>query len=111
LLKDEFEHFWEYAYPGAATKFLKGWMTRALKSRLEPIRKFVGTVRQYQEHILPYIETHLTNARAEGINRIIGIVKNRASGFETYEALTDMIYLTVGDLDIPAQIPARFHTI
>jgi transposase len=111
LLKDDFEHFWEYAYPGAATKFLKRWMTRALKSRLEPIRRFVRTVREYQEHILPYIETGLTNAKAEGINRIIGIVKNRASGFETCQALTDMIYLTVGDLDIPAQIPARFHTI
>jgi transposase len=111
LLKDEFEHFWEYAYPGSAEKFLKRWMTRALKSRLEPIRRFVRTVREYQEHILPYIETGLTNAKAEGINRIIGIVKNRASGFETCQALTDMIYLTVGDLDIPAQIPARFHTI
>ena len=34
-----------------------------------------------------------------------------ASGFETCQALTDMIYLTVGDLDIPNQIPERFHTL
>lgn len=111
LLKDEFEHFWEYAYVGAAESFLRKWSTRALKSRLEPMREFVGTLRKYQEHILPFIETGLTNARAEGINRIIGIIKNRASGFETLKALSDMIFLVVGDLDIPGQIPARFHTV
>lgn len=111
LLKDEFEHFWEYAYPGAAESFLRKWSTRALKSRLKPMRDFVGTLRKYQPYILPFIETGLTNAKAEGINRIVGLIKNRASGFKTLRALADMIFLTVGDLDIPAQIPARFHTI
>jgi len=53
----------------------------------------------------------LTNAIAEGLNRIIKIVKNRASGFRNLEAFIDMIFLTVGDLDIPAQIPEKFRTI
>lgn len=111
LLKDEFEHFWEYAYTGSAESFLRRWTTKALKSRLEPLRKFVATLRKLQQHILPFIETRLTNAKAEGINRILKIVKNRASGFRNLEAFSDMIYLTIGDLDIPNQIPARFHTV
>jgi len=111
LLKDEFEHFWGYSYTGSAESFLKKWSTRALKSRLKPLRKFVETLREHQKHILPYIKTHLTNAKGEGINRILRIVKNRASGFKSLEAFSDMIYLTIGDLDIPNQIPARFHTI
>ncbi len=53
----------------------------------------------------------LTNAAAEGLNRIIRMVKNRASGFKTLDAFADLIYLCVGDLDIPAQIPARFRTV
>jgi hypothetical protein len=53
----------------------------------------------------------LTNAIAEGLNRIIKIVKNRASGFRSLEAFTDIIFLTVGDVDIPAQIPKDFRTI
>lgn len=54
-------------------------MTTALKSRLEPIRKFVHTIRKHIDRILPYIDSRLTNAIAEGLNRIIKIVKNRDS--------------------------------
>ena len=111
VLKDEFEHFWEYAYTGSAESFLRKWTTKALKSRLLPIRKFVATLRKLQQHILPFIETRLTNAKAEGINRILKIVKNRASGFRNLEAFTDIIYLTIGVLDIPNQIPTRFQTV
>lgn len=111
VLKDEFEQFWQYKALWAAQRFLKGWMTTALKSRLEPIRKFVATLRRNLHRILPFIETRLTNATAEGLNRIIRMTKNRASGYRTLDAFTDMILLTVGDVDIPAQIPARFRSI
>ena len=53
----------------------------------------------------------MINAMAEGLNRIIKIIKNRASGFLSLKAFTDMIYLTVGDLDILAQIPVKFRVI
>ena len=111
VLKDEFDHFWDYKAPWAAERFLKRWMTTALKSRLEPIRKFVQTIKKHMHRIITFIECRLTNAVAEGLNRIIKIVKNRASGFRSLKAFTDMIYLTVGDLDIPAQIPVKFRTI
>jgi transposase len=110
-LKDEFEQFWDYKARWAAQRFLKRWTTVALKSRLEPLRKFVFTVRKHTEGILGFVDTRLTNAVAEGLNRIVRIVKNRASGFRTLDAFADMIFLCVGDLDIPAQIPARFRTL
>ena len=56
-------------------------------------------------------DSGLTNATAEGINRILRMVNNRASGFRSAEAFIDLIYLTAGDVDIPAQIPARFRTL
>ena len=111
VLKDEFEQFWNYKSPSAAERFLKGWMTTALKSRLEPVRDFVKTLRKHFHRILTFIGSRITNAIAEGLNRIVKIVKNRASGFRTFEAFTDLIYLTVGDVDIPAQIPSVFRTI
>lgn len=110
-LKDEFEQLWNYRSPSAAARFLKRWCTAALRSRLEPLRKFVATVRRHQAGILAFVTTRVTNAVAEGINRIVKIVKNRASGYRRLEPFTDMIYLTVGDLDIPAQIPAKFRAI
>jgi len=110
-LKDEFEQFWEYRVPWAAERFIKRWMTSALRSRLGPLRKFVNTLRNHYAGVLAFIGSRLTNAISEGLNRVIKIVKNRASGFRNLNAFTDMIFLTVGDVDIPAQIPAKFHTL
>ena len=111
ILKDEFEQFWDYKASWAAERFLKRWTTTALKSRLKPIRDFVKTIREHWHRIIPFIESRITNAIAEGLNRIIKIVKNRASGFRTLQAFTDMIFLSVGDVDIPAQIPEDFRTL
>ena len=111
ILKDEFEQFWDYKAPWAAERFLKRWTTTALKSRLEPLRDFVKTVREHWHRIIPFIESRITNAIAEGLNRIIKIVKNRASGFRTLQAFTDMIFLAVGDVDLPAQISEDFRTL
>jgi transposase len=111
VLKDEFEKFWDLSSTEKAETFLKKWGTTALKSRLEPIRKFVRTIRKHLHRILPYVETRLTNSISEGINRIIKIIKNRASGFRSFQAFTDIIFLVIGDVDIPRQIPANFHTL
>jgi transposase len=110
VLKDEFEAFWEYAYTQSAESFFNGWITAALKSRLQPMKEFALMLRRHAVHILPFVKTKLTNAISEGINRIIKIVKNRASGFANLSAFTDMIFLTVGDVDIPAQISEEFRT-
>ena len=47
----------------------------------------------------------------EGINRLLKIVKNRASGFRGPEPFADLIFLTVGDLDIPTHIPSDLRTL
>ena len=111
VLKDEFNQFWDYKTQRGAKRFLKRWTTTALKSRLAPLRKFVYTIRKYTDNILTFIDSRLTNATAEGLNRIIRMVKNRASGFRTVNAFIDLIYLTIGDVDIPAQIPNKFHAL
>jgi len=110
-LKDEFEQLWDYKAPWAAKRFLKTWTTAAMRSRLEPLKKFVRTVRKHADGILAFVETHLTNAVAEGLNRIARMVKNRASGFRDLNPFADMIFLCGGDVDIPAQIPPRFRTL
>lgn len=111
VLSDEFEQFWDFKDQKEAGNFLDSWCQTAMRSRLEPIKKFVETVRKHRHRLLPFVENRLSNAIAEGLNRIIKIVKNRASGFRTLDAFSDMIFLTVGDVDIPGQIPARFRTL
>jgi transposase len=111
VLKDEFEHFWNYSYRGAAEKFLRRWITAALRSRIPSLRQFVTTLRNHFDNILAFVDRNLTNAVGEGLNRIVKIVKNRASGYRSLESFADMIYLTIGDLDIPAQIPSHLRTL
>lgn len=111
ILKDEFERVWHFTYPGAARQFLKRWMTAALRSRLPSLKRFVTTVRNHFDNILSFIERPLTNAVGEGINRLLKIVKNRASGFRGLEPFADLIFLTIGDLDIPAHIPSDLRTL
>jgi transposase len=111
VLKDEFENFWEYGARWAAQRFVKQWSTAALKSRLQPIRNFVNMLRKHLHRILPFIDKPITNAKAEGLNRIIRLVKNRASGFRSLPPFIDMIFLTIGDLDLPGQIPTKFRTL
>lgn len=111
VLKDEFEHFWNYSYRGAAEKFLRRWSTAALRSRIPSLRQFVTTLRNHFDNILAFVDRNLTNAVGEGLNRIVKIVKNRASGYRSLESFADMIYLTIGDLDIPAQIPSHLRTL
>ena len=111
VLKDEFEHFWDYRYPASAKKFLRRWMTAALRSRLPTMRTFVGTLRTHLVHILAFIDRPLTNAVGEGLNRMIKIVKNRASGYRHLDYFADMIYLTVGDLDIPVPTENLIRTV
>ena len=74
-LKDEFEQLWTFNAPWAALRFFKRWTTSALRSRLEPLRRFVATARRHQAGILAFVETRVTNAVAEGLNRIVKIVK------------------------------------
>lgn len=110
VLKDEFNLVWEYSYRGSAEKSLKGWCTSALRSRLEPLRKFVATVRRHQDRILGFIGNGTTNAIAEGINRVIRQMKNWASGFRNIDHFMNLIFLRKGDLDIAEQI-APTHQI
>ena len=33
LLKEDFQNFWEYSYPGCAGRFLDAWCFRAMRSK------------------------------------------------------------------------------
>lgn len=110
VLKDEFERFWNYKATWAADSFLNRWTSAVMRSRLEPIKKFARTIQNHKDNILSFINTRLTNATGEGINRIIRMIKNRASGFRSFEAFSDMIYLVLGDVDIEKQISAKTCT-
>ncbi len=40
LLKDDLKHVWDYTYPGATTRFFAEWYHRAIRSRIDPLKRF-----------------------------------------------------------------------
>jgi transposase len=69
------------------------------------------TVKALNETVVSFIDTQVTNAIAEGINRVVGMANNRASGYRHLDAFSDMIYLAAGDPDLPEQIPKWLRTL
>jgi len=78
-----------------------------IRSRLESIKKFNKTIPRNKIRLLQFVENRLANAAAEGFNRTIKFVKNRASGFRNLDAFSGFIYLAVRDLNIAEQIPVK----
>ncbi len=52
-------------------------MTARLRTRIECLRPFVGTLRRHVDPIVSSIDRPLTNAVGEEINRVVRLVKNR----------------------------------
>ncbi len=70
LLKESFQGFWQYTYAGSANKYLRLWCNRAMRSRLEPMKKFVRTVRRHEELMMNWFKAKKAyfSGVVEGLN-------------------------------------------
>jgi len=94
--------------PQEAIEGLKWWCTWVMRSRLEPMKKVVKSIRQHWEGIVAYLETRLTNGPAEAINGIIQTAKRTARGFRSFEYFQTIIYLIGSKLSfdhLPCPVP------
>ena len=94
-LQDIYETCTDRAAAESRLKKLCSWLMR---SRLEPMKKFCGTLKNHWDEILNYFDNRFTNAVLEGTNSVIQNIKTRARGFRNDEYLKAMIYLILGDL-------------
>jgi transposase len=83
----------------AAEAAIKKWLSWAVRSRLEPIKRFAKTVKNHWAGILRYFESRLTSGAMEGINSRIQEIKRRARGFRNINNFIAMIYLEAANLD------------
>ena len=67
-LKEQFRHFWDYAYQGVAQKFFARWFWRATHSRLKPMAAAAKLIQRYLPNVLTYLRHRLTNAGLEAVN-------------------------------------------
>lgn len=85
LLKEDLKHLWEYKYPAAARRFWKQWYSRAIRSRIEPLKKFAKRLKDYLPGILAHARWPLHTSVLEGVNNKIKVIKRMAYGFRDDE--------------------------
>ena len=102
-LKECFQHFWHYKSPAWAGAFLDYWCWRALRSRLEPMKKVARMLRSHEELLLNWFKAkgEISSGAVEGLNNKIRVVTRRSYGFRTYEAMEIALYHTLGRLPEP----------
>ena len=67
-------------------------MRSAMRSRLEPFKQFVRTLRAYLDGILAWTKQRVSNGAVEGTNNKIKSISHRSFGFRTAENFIAAIY-------------------
>ncbi len=83
LLVEDFDQpFWTCKSPAWADRFLDAWCTRALRSRIEPIKKVANAARSHAPLILNYFRAkkQLNSGMVEGLNNKLKRVTRKSYG-------------------------------
>lgn len=103
LMKEDFQRFWEYWSPSWAGKFLDQWCTRAMRSKIEPMKKAARTLRDKRELILNWFraEGQISAGIVEGFNNKLKLITRKSYGFRTQQAYETALYHNLGALPEP----------
>jgi transposase len=85
VLKEDLKHLWDYCLPGAALRFFHQWYSRAIRSRIGPLKTFARRLKTYLPGILAHCRWPLHTSFLEGINNKIKVIKRMAYGFRDDE--------------------------
>lgn len=80
-----------------------------MHSKIDPLKKFVGTLRNHRELLLNYFRAKKAFSRGvvEGLNNKAKVTMRKAYGYKTYEMLELSLYHVLGKLPEP-QLNHRF---
>lgn len=98
LLKDDFMDLYTYRREGWAKRFLHGWLRRAMRSKLEPIKRVARMIRRHKDGVLGWITWQISNGRLEGMNNRIRLLSHRSFGLHSADALIQLVYLCCGGI-------------
>jgi transposase len=103
LLKESFQLFWTYETVHWATWFLRKWCARAMRSKLDPIKKFARSIRDHEDLILNWFRANkeLSCGVVEGMNRKANLITRRSYGFREFDTLQLVLYHILGKLPEP----------
>lgn len=99
-LKEAFQRFWDYKYPGWARPYLTQWLRWASRSRLKPFTRFARMIMDHVDGILAWTQLRVSNAALEGMNNKVKVVSHRAYGFRKVDTYITAIWHSCADLPL-----------
>ena len=81
VLKDDLKSLWDYRLMPWAAQFFREWYARAIRSRIEPLKRFARRLREKIGGVLSHCTYPLHTSLLEGINNKIKVIKRMAYGF------------------------------
>jgi transposase len=103
LLKEAFQQLWDYNSPTWAAKFLDEWCRQVMRSRIEPMKKIAGSMREHRELIINYFRAQklFSSGVVEGLNNKAKVKVRKSYGFRTFRCLELALYHSLGKLPEP----------
>ena len=81
VLKDDLKQTWRYRSKAWAEKWLAGWNQRAMKTSIEPLKKFARKLKRHLPGILAHCRFKIHTGLLEGMNNKIKVIKRVSYGF------------------------------
>jgi len=87
LMREDLQRVWQYSRPKWAGKFLDQWCVRAMRSKIEPMKKMGGTLRRHRTILLNWFHARgaISNWSVEGMNNKAKLGIKKAYGFKSYK--------------------------
>jgi transposase len=103
LMKEDFQRFWEYWNILWAEKFLNQWCTRAMRSKIEPMKKVARMLRTKKKLVLNWFRAGgaVSAGTVEGFNNKLKLITRKSYGFRTQKAYETALYHNLGALPEP----------
>lgn len=102
VLRDDLKHLWDFKSRGHALRHWRQWYGHAVRSRIDPLRRFAKKLKPYLHGILSHCTHPLHTSLLEGINNKIKVLKRMAYGFRD----DDYFFLKIRDAFLGA-LPAN----
>jgi transposase len=94
-LKEEFRDLLQIPDVKESIEALNHWYENVSQAKLNLFYRAKGTVKRWEQHIINYFKTRITNGFAEGLNNKIKLIKRIGYGVPKVENLKRRVFLSL----------------
>lgn len=103
LMKEDFQRIWTYTSSWRIARFFNEWVDRAMRCRIEPMKKVARTLEDHAELIFNWFEAkgEISSGAVEGMNLKVKLTTRRSFGFRGRNTIKYALYHNLGRLPEP----------